>query len=597
MINIKTNKIGRKLLIYVFFLSSLVTLVTSSVGLFFIYKEDIERINTLSKQVEKAYLKGLSSAAWALDLKQVQVLLDGLSSLSDINYISLVIYNEKYWSGQQKGSDVIMRYWPVSYEVDDEVIVLGKLTIELSKEQAYRSLRKNIFIVILLNFIRTFFIAIIILFIVDRLITRHLYTISNHISNTKSIEDFEGEISLKGTSYPPNEIDFVASTINNLFKKLKISWEVLKSNESNYRNLFKRSNNGVLVYNYNKILFYNDLLLNMFSFYSIEDMPKLFFEKYLIDSDEDSTSSTIYHKIILPVNKKETKTLLCFASPTVWSGEKSTVLFFVDVSEKVRLKEKSAKQEKMLIQSNKLNSLGIMASMITHEINNPNQLIRMNVDILDRVWKEISPILDSHFVGNEDETILNIPYQEIRKLIPECVKDSTYATYQIQEIIHGFKSFIRPDSSLEKEICEVNKIIENVISLIHRYVKKSRVTVDLKLASGSTQLKANKVLLNQSFVNLLLNAIEACESDKGHVIITTKLEDNGISIVIEDNGVGIPADLLSSIFELFQSSKIDKGGTGIGLTIVYNIIRQHNGTISVESEVGVGSTFTINLPV
>ncbi|MCH7477122.1 MAG: GHKL domain-containing protein, partial [SAR324 cluster bacterium] len=102
--------------------------------------------------------------------------------------------------------------------------------------------------------------------------------------------------------------------------------------------------------------------------------------------------------------------------------------------------------------------------------------------------------------------------------------------------------------------------------------------------------------LNQVFLNLLVNAAQAIK-DRGEIVISTEMENNHVVVKIKDDGRGIPPEQLSHIFEPFYTTKKIGEGTGLGLSVSYNIIQKHHGTMEVKSEVGKGTEFTIRLPV
>ena len=143
-------------------------------------------------------------------------------------------------------------------------------------------------------------------------------------------------------------------------------------------------------------------------------------------------------------------------------------------------------------------------------------------------------------------------------------------------------------------IVDLNVEIESALLMLDNEIsKKGRVVRNL---GNLPKTVANPHLLNQMFINLIRNAIQAIEAD-GIITITTEVKNNYISIEISDNGVGIPIDDIQNIFNPFFTTREVGSGVGLGLSIAYRIIESHNGNIDVQSELGRGTTFTIRLPI
>jgi signal transduction histidine kinase len=139
----------------------------------------------------------------------------------------------------------------------------------------------------------------------------------------------------------------------------------------------------------------------------------------------------------------------------------------------------------------------------------------------------------------------------------------------------------------------VNRLIENVLALAHKQLEHSDIAVETHLPADLPEIVGVPDQLTQVFMNLIVNALEAMPQG-GKLFITTLADDRGISIVMEDNGVGISSDDTAKIFEPFYTTK--PAGTGLGLAVSYGIIQQHGGRIDVASIPDEGTAFTIWLP-
>ena len=144
---------------------------------------------------------------------------------------------------------------------------------------------------------------------------------------------------------------------------------------------------------------------------------------------------------------------------------------------------------------------------------------------------------------------------------------------------------------------DMNEVLEDTLSLLVNQLTLRQVEARKDLASDLPTVVGNRSLLQQVFSNIILNDRNAMP-DGGRLAVTTRAtSDNQVEIEFADTGLGIPKEMLGEIFDPFFTTMPVGKGTGLGLSISYSIIKQHRGTIDVESKAGVGSTFTIRLPV
>ena len=228
-------------------------------------------------------------------------------------------------------------------------------------------------------------------------------------------------------------------------------------------------------------------------------------------------------------------------------------------------------REEQLIQTRKLAAIGNLTAGIAHELNNPLNNISLTAEAL----------VDEFDDWDKEEKLkmLNVILTQVERA------SSTVA---------NLLDFTRRDKSSFEEI-SINDIIERTTKLVANEISLNNIELKLKLGNNLPRIKGNAHNLQQVFVNLLLNAIQAMP-DKGVLGIKSYAENNVIKVEVSDTGVGIPADNLDKIFDPFFTTKEVGKGTGLGLSVSYGIIKKHHGTITVESKLGKGTVFTIELP-
>jgi len=226
------------------------------------------------------------------------------------------------------------------------------------------------------------------------------------------------------------------------------------------------------------------------------------------------------------------------------------------------------KLEYQIFQAEKLAALGQLSAGMAHEINNPLFVISGRLEMLKQ----------EEFNQKVKDTLSLIDAQtdRIRKLVDRILKFSR-----------------KPNPTLE--VINVNEVIESVLPLIH-YNKMPAVKIEIEkiFAENMPQIKGDLHQLQEVFLNILINAYQSMPNGGKIKIITSNFQNLYAQIQIIDSGIGITAQNLKHIFMPFFSTKSE--GTGLGLSICHNIIKNHNGSIELESQVNQGSTFTIKLP-
>ncbi|HUV51088.1 MAG TPA: ATP-binding protein [Anaerolineae bacterium] len=268
-----------------------------------------------------------------------------------------------------------------------------------------------------------------------------------------------------------------------------------------------------------------------------------------------------------------------------------------------------------IMQSEKMASIGQLAAGIAHEINNPTGFISSNLNTLAGYDNDLRSLIAQYSdlitelkddmatekgrasilekLGRINELEKEIDIDFVLNDTPNLIKESREGTERIKKIVIDLKDFAHPDDKELKD-ANINNSIESTLNVVWNELKYKAVVTkdygDLPLVECYPQQ------LNQVFVNLLVNAAQAIEK-QGEIRITTRALDGKVEIKISDTGKGIPKENLSKIFDPFFTTKEVGKGTGLGLNISYKIIKEHNGTIDVESTVGKGTTFTIRIPI
>ncbi|GAX59513.1 signal transduction histidine kinase, partial [Candidatus Scalindua japonica] len=274
--------------------------------------------------------------------------------------------------------------------------------------------------------------------------------------------------------------------------------------------------------------------------------------------------------------------------------------------------------EQQLMHAQKMESIGHLAAGIAHEINTPTQYIMDNTRFLQDSFNDINKLLEkySHLLetcksGSVESELIEEIEVAVRELdedflvdeIPNAITQSLEGLDRVKNIVYAMKNFSHPDNENKKPI-DINKAINNTITVARnewKYVAEVKTDFD----SSLTSVPCFPGEFNQVILNLIVNAAHAIGEEpgngnegKGIIVISTLCDGEWAEIRVSDTGTGISGDIRKKIFDPFFTTKEVGKGTGQGLSLVHStVVGRHNGTITLDTELGKGTTFIIRLPL
>jgi len=264
-------------------------------------------------------------------------------------------------------------------------------------------------------------------------------------------------------------------------------------------------------------------------------------------------------------SSEDNTTLQIFSYPIL--DEKGNVLSAIehikDITEEQRLQEQ-------LIQSEKLAGIGILASGMAHEINNPLSGI---IGMAEIALEEEDPTKNESYLRD----------------ILDCAQ-------RISEIVKRLRSYSRAAKKGEQGLVDLNEALEETLKMVRLVEQKTPVEVIRKFQPVE-KIQSNIGEIQQVFTNLITNAFQAMDGKGGKLVLSTRSIGDSVEVKVTDDGMGIPQKYLNQIFDPFFTTKKPGEGTGLGLNIVYRIVTKYEGTIDVESKEQMGTTFTIKFPI
>jgi two-component system, NtrC family, sensor kinase len=239
------------------------------------------------------------------------------------------------------------------------------------------------------------------------------------------------------------------------------------------------------------------------------------------------------------------------------------LIIFDDITERDEL-------ERRLLQADKLTSIGLLAAGVAHEVNTPLAVISTYAQMLA---KQVS--------GDDQKS----------RLLEKIAKQ----TFRASEIVNSLLNFSRT-SPKEFDEVGINRAVQETLTLIGHQLDRAHVHIHFEPQEPLPAIRGDFGRLQQVFLNLFLNARDAMEGG-GELTVHTSSDDASVRIEVADNGQGIQAEYLSRIYDPFFTTKGARKGTGLGLSVTYGIVKEHGGSIDVESRPGAGTVFRLEFPV
>ncbi len=269
------------------------------------------------------------------------------------------------------------------------------------------------------------------------------------------------------------------------------------------------------------------------------------------------------------------------------------------------LNKKLETAQNQLLQSEKMAAVGQLAAGVAHEINNPIGFVSSNLQSLQDYSAKLFKILGFYqklatkikhptYQALEQDMLKRQQFDFISTDLPDLLEESLEGLERVTAIVKNLKAFSHVDNS-DWQYANIIDGLENTLKLAANQLEQ-KAHIHKNYQQDLPQLYCQSMQLNQVFLNLLVNAAQAIE-EKGDIFIDVTASQSAITVVIKDTGCGIEKKNLQKIFEPFFTTKPVGTGTGLGLSLSYSILQQHKADLSVDSELGKGSCFTIKLPL
>ena len=588
----KENPLAYRVLFYVIFFSSCVTLTATAWQLYMNFKKDLKFIEQRVSQIDEGYGRSLSLGVWYLDIKQIHTLLGGIKELPDIQYLEIKDKKDNIvaFMGEAKEQGVLTREYPLEFlDSQGKSHLLGKFSIIASLSSIYSRLSESVFQILISQTIKTFLVSGFILLVIQHFITRHLSAIAQYMSLEK-LGYLEKPIRLQRDTFSEkDELERVIYAINRMRHDLiqyisqRDETEEKLNNAKQYIDAIINSMPSVIagVCSKGRVTQWNhgaEILTGfsrtqalgrpISSTFGKLDMP-------LTEMFSAIKEKNFFKKENVPVHREK---LIVFYDiniyPLSFSGQDGAVIRMDDVTERVKLEE-------MMIHNEKMHSVGILAAGVAHEINNPTTgIINLSQIIMN----------DSPKKSEEYDIALRIEQEGER----------------IASIVSSLLSF--SSKAPQKKISvNIQEILEETFALTGMQLRNEGIKLSNEIAEDLPLVRVDPQQIQQVFLNIINNSQFALNNKFSgkHEEKVIQIQSNIIKTeaglylrtIFTDHGTGIPNALLHKTTDPFFTTKPPGVGTGLGLSISSNIIKNHKGVLKIESRENDYTKVVIDLPL
>jgi len=620
------SRIGRRIILIMVLLSGMVTLLGTTIQLYWDYNREFNSVEQRQQELESVHAELLAASLWSYDLVLLQQKLEGLINLPKVNYLEIRSGSYKFSAGEKVEQYPINAEFPLEYhsQIDDEVEVLGVLYMESSGEEIYTYLIRQFLITLTINAIKTTIVCYLILMVFHKSVNRRIFAVATYLRKYNPRHPSRP----LNLPYQPwvmekdDELNWLADETNKITSNISLLYNNIRFEQERFADfagvssdwLWETDEIGRFVFvsetmqqtlkiNIEKHPFIKDVagLGNAYELHSLFSKQKDFSmceviietgeqRKYMFFQgmsviDEDNKFKGFRGSSIDVTALKQAQHGLEDLNQNL---EKKVTERTLDLEQSMQRLEEAQGQ---LIESEKLAALGGLVAGVAHEVNTPLGIAVTASSLIKESCHELNNAFNSQTLTSQQFSHIMEQMGQASELLEDNLNRGA-------KLIRDFKQTAVDQVSESRCQFNVSQTLHALIASLHPETRKVPVAPKLE---GNASITMNSLpgVLTQVVSNLVLNSVNHAfsEQSSAQISLSFSLVDENVVFVYKDNGCGVDKSLHQKIFEPFFTSRRGEGGSGLGLNLVFNLIHQKlAGQLSFESELGEGVTFTFTIP-
>ncbi|MEG3639418.1 response regulator [Magnetococcus sp. PR-3] len=587
--------IGRRLILAMIAFSSLITLLATGLQLYNDYRNDINAIDHSLELIQQSRLKALAHAVWIHDTQQIELLLEGMIQSQDMEQAAVFVDGDMVWYRGITGSkNRITRHYPLIYVYDGSPQEIAYLRITASVDRVMARLLGKVVMILASNAVKTTLVAILMLMLFHRWVTRHLGQLATYAHNLDLDHPPPHHILDRSNPKQVDELDAVASALLKMHQNAHTIYQDLSGREQSLRTLLESTRAvGWRLDLVTKQLTYIGPQIHTLLGYPTNSWADLVVWQTRIHPEDRLTTLTQMERLIThPCDHVMEYRMVAADGRTVWIRDMSAIMptqnhnhnpqlggFFLDISAQKDLESRLRSTTERAESASRAKSEFL--AVISHEIRTPlNAIIGMGEVLLDDQ------------LTNEQKHYAQVSQQAANTLL-DLIND----VLDLSKIEAG-------EFQLDHAPYDLQDLIQGVVDVNTITAKQHGLHIRSNLHDSLPSLMYGDARrIRQVLFNLMGNAIKF--TDRGQIRLDTELVETPtgrwVRIRVTDTGIGIAQEKQTLIFDAFTQSdgSVTRryGGTGLGLTISKRLVEMMGGQIGVQSQLGEGSCFFFTLPI
>ncbi|MCW8335007.1 PAS domain-containing sensor histidine kinase [Vibrio paucivorans] len=619
------SRIGRRIILIMILLSGAITLLTTLMQLYWDYNQEFDDVEQRHYEVENVHASLLASSLWNFDLILLQQRLDGLVNLPKIDYLEIRSGRYTFSAGEKVQDNAVSNLYPLFHQAADasEPEEIGEIYVESNAQAIYSYLLKQFFITLLLNALKTALVCYLILMVFHQSVNRRIFEVAKYLRFFNPRHP-KGPLQLpynKWIMEQDDELNWLADETNKITQNVTTLYDNIKQEQERLADFAHTASDWLWETDaQGRLIYCSDPMQEAFSidtqtkpnvkdipeFSQLNNLPVQLALKQDFSMCEESftMAGTHYHVMFQAKARYEKQDFVGYRGSainiTALKNAQHELEFLnrnleQTVANRTHDLEQSMKQlqaaQDQLIQSEKLAALGGLVAGVAHEVNTPLGISVTAASVIKDVTQELNSLF-------ENGTLTSNQFSDLMEQISEGTSMLESNLSRAAQLIKDFKQTAVDQVSESRSQFNVKQVLEALIASLHPETRKVPVVPAL---DGSSSIHMNSLpgVLTQIVSNLIMNSINHAFSTQEQPEIAIAFEDDDDWVIFhyQDNGSGVDKALHQKIFEPFFTSKRGKGGSGLGLNLVYNLVNQKlKGELEFESKLNQGVHFTLRIP-